>query len=425
MKKSKYANVITKANKALIHNALFGGIVKAKCDDSIKFLESLDEGQVFDTDDGNEFHQVLKNMRMVVDEDIDESNLVNFYFMERQKTELSIIPFVTRQCNFRCVYCYEKHSDDRMQPETYDSLLKCIEQLIDAKGYKVVSISFFGGEPMLEYEAIIEFTQRVNELAKRKNILFSGGMTTNAYLLSIGKLKKLVDLNITAYQITIDGLKETHDKARFLINKSGTWDKIIHNLLEARNSDLDFQITLRTNISDDIRATAKEFVEFLAQHFKDDKRFAFHCEAVKKLLYIANDPLKVIDNEPDAINELSSYAKSLGLNTVGISMFTRPFGLVCYAAKNDSFSIDYDGTVMKCTVHIEEKTNKVGNLSDGNLLLGDHLMSLWTSHDLMERCKTCVILPICYGKKCPAVNNTDSLCNDIIQMYRNSLEALL
>jgi len=425
MKKSKYANVVKQGNKALIHNTLFGGIIKANCDDSRTFLESVDTAHHFDIDESNDFHKILKDMRMVVDDGMDESSLVNLHYFERQQVELNIIPFVTKQCNFRCVYCYENHTNDKMQPETYESLLKCIENLVDAKGYKVINLSFFGGEPMLEYEAITVFAQKINELAERKNIIFNGSMTTNAYLLTFEKLKKLMDLNIRSYQITIDGLKETHDKARFLINKGGTWDKIIRNLQDAKNSDLRFRITLRTNISDEIMKSAKEFIEFMAQKFGSDERFSFHCEAVKKLRYIENDPLEVIDDESDAVNELSMYAKSLGLSIAGLTSFTKPFGLVCYAAKNDSFSIDYDGTVMKCTVHIEDEANKIGKLSDGNLNIEDHLMAPWTSKDLAEQCRSCAILPMCYGRKCPAINQPDDYCDGIIQMYQNTLRNLL
>jgi len=417
MKKSRYANIVSHGGRALIHNTLFGGVVKSACDASTEFLEKLATLDNVDVESDNEFHNELMKLRMIVDDDIDESNLVHYYYTEYLRHELFVIPVVTRQCNFRCVYCYEKHENKIMQSESYDRLYKSIEQAIDAKGYKVLRVSFFGGEPLLELDAIYEFAKRLKALAIEKKITFIGHITTNAYLLTYECFEKLVSVNVTGYQITIDGTKETHDVARPLVSGAGTWDVIMQNMIAAKESDLSFQIMLRTNLSESIMTQSHEYLAQMASLFKDDKRFQFHFEAVKKLKPVENDPLKILDDEPDAINKMTEEAISLGLSLSNFLTRIIPFRMICYAGKSDSVIIDTDGTVMKCTVHIDDDLNKVGLLTDEGALISDFKMAHWTAQALYDRCYSCDVLPICYGKSCPAVAYQDNRCDDLIQIY--------
>ena len=390
----------------MVHNSLFGGAIKAKCDESRQLFESLKNSETMLFDDTEELHMLLENMRMVVDENMDESNLANYYFMERQQYELFIIVMVTRQCNFRCVYYYENFVDVRMDDTTYNDLLTAIEHLIDTKGYKILRVSFFGGEPMLEYDSMCKFSEKAGELADRKEIFYRAGITTNGYLLTKEKLEKLSGLRVHDFMITVDGLKETHDKSRFLVNGKGTWDIIMKNLPDARDSKCDYSMTIRTNFGEEIQHTQDEFLRFLSQNFKDDEN------------------LDIVEDEAGVVSEMLITAKRMGLNIEGSLFFANPFSLVCYAAKNDSFTIDCDGKIMKCTVHLDIPENHIGGISEGKFQVKDHLAAMWTSGDLREKCKSCKILPVCYNKKCPAIIMPDEACEMYISNYENALKAL-
>lgn len=425
MRKSRFANVISHEGEYLIHNSLFGGVVKAKCSDSKAFLGSIESGQSFVYDENEGFHKVLSDMRMIVDDAMEESNLVDYYYMGSQGHELLIIPIVTRQCNFRCIYCYEEFRNEKMSAETWQNLLKAIEFLIDLKSYKSLRISYFGGEPLLEYGAICDFAEKLKELAHRKNVALFSGMTTNGYLLTKERLNKLISLNVTDYQITIDGLQKTHDNARFLVGKGGTWQTIIQNLIDAKDSPLDFKIVIRTNFTQEIFQSAEEYLKYISQYFMGDNRFGFHFEAVKTLHHTRNagKPMEARE-ETNIIYEMAKKGKELGLNMHEVKPSLFPFGLVCYAAKNDSLTIDCNGTVMKCTVHIDEAANHVGSIADGGLFIKDHLMSCWTTAKLPDKCSSCKILPICYGKHCPAiaVGCHEEPCNRLLSIYEDTLK---
>ena len=62
-----------------------------------------------------------------------------------------------------------------------------------------------------------------------------------------------------AHTVSIDGIKETHDKQRVLANGEGTYDTIMSNLLDIKNKTKSAiqKIIIRTNVSKDIYAHIK------------------------------------------------------------------------------------------------------------------------------------------------------------------------
>lgn len=249
-------------------------------------------------------------------------------------------------------------------------------------------------------------------------------MTTNGYLLTLDKLKKLVGLHISRYMITVDGLAETHDRQRPLIGNHGSWEQIIQNLRDAKNSDFDFSITIRTNFNDEIIKQARPYMEFLAKTFGGDQRFKYHFEAVKPLGGENDAELDTVTDESDSVYEISKIAREFSIINHGLVSCTVPFGLVCYAAKDDCLAVDSDGTIMKCTVSITDPKNHVGILAN-HFRIDNYKFAEWTSPNLPDACKECTILPICYGKKCPAANIiSTNQCNKYIKLYEYALRTL-
>ena len=76
---------------------------------------------------------------------------------------------VTEDCNMRCRYCFVHHNPARM---TIDTAMKALYFLLaqhDPKSKKTPSITFFGGEPTLEWNSIIvPIVKRGRELTDNK-----------------------------------------------------------------------------------------------------------------------------------------------------------------------------------------------------------------------------------------------------------------
>jgi len=326
---------------------------------------------------------------------------------------LDIIPLVTRQCNFRCIYCYEEHKNLRMKQKQYNSIVKWIQNSIENRLYNKVNVNFFGGEPLLEYNNIIKFLYKLYTLRQKySDVMFGFSMTTNGYLLTPEKFVELHKLGIRNYQITIDGTQDKHDRTRPLANNKGSWRQIIDNLVAASKTDLDFHIIIRTNYNYDSLDDQHEFFEFIAKAF--DNRFSVYFEPIKKLggkndcdLIVVNDIEQVA-----ATTYLLRDAIKLGLRNDTYESFISPCGKVCYAANPNSFVVDYDGTLKKCTLVIDDDRNNIGTLNeDGTINIDFKKHARWVSDGYIsgKSCIECKLLPICMGKRCPKAYVIDNI----------------
>ncbi|MDR1773924.1 MAG: radical SAM protein [Clostridioides sp.] len=144
----------------------------------------------------------------------------------------SLILQVTQNCNLRCEYCIysgtyknRTHTNKRMSVEL---AIKAIDYLMEhSKQKNELGISFYGGEPLLEFELIkkvVEYSQKVGE---GKDIYYN--LTTNATLFNEDIIKFFVQNKITV-MISLDRDKETHDKYRkFNGNNRSTHEIVLKN----------------------------------------------------------------------------------------------------------------------------------------------------------------------------------------------------
>jgi uncharacterized protein len=79
---------------------------------------------------------------------------------ERQMSEYDALKMrslqflVTEACNLQCVYCYEKHKRTKSLPVEF--MKAKIQEEMFNEGYDQLEIHFFGGEPLLRFDAIRE-----------------------------------------------------------------------------------------------------------------------------------------------------------------------------------------------------------------------------------------------------------------------------
>ena len=117
---------------------------------------------------------------------------------------------ITQGCNLRCKYCQVSKNPNVMSWETLKKVLDWATQNV----YRPY-ISFFGGEPLLEYEKIKWAIENY------PNIGF--GLSTNVTLLTPDKIKFFYDHNISLL-LSIDGIGDVHNATR------GGWDMFADRL---------------------------------------------------------------------------------------------------------------------------------------------------------------------------------------------------
>jgi len=136
---------------------------------------------------------------------------------------------LTEDCNLRCKYCFDDAFSDRTQCKynyvmdinMIDDIISFIEKTKDRT--KPSKIIFFGGEPLLNWNFIKEFLEK----AKDKNYTYS--INTNVTLLTDEIIDAFIKYKVFPI-LSLDGVKEAHDKNRIDKVKKGSWENIMKKL---------------------------------------------------------------------------------------------------------------------------------------------------------------------------------------------------
>lgn len=158
-----------------------------------------------------------------------------------------LLIYPTYQCNVRCWYCIQNHQDVVMSNDVIHKVKAHVKRILETnKKLKNFHISWFGGEPLLEYNTIIDITNYTLHLCNKHNVIFSASITTNGILLSEERIKHFKELNLNHYQITIDGHREKHNKVKRL-NKQSAFDLTVNNIKHIAEINPEATINMRIN----------------------------------------------------------------------------------------------------------------------------------------------------------------------------------
>jgi uncharacterized protein len=336
----------------------------------------------------------------------DEAGLVHEAYLQRYTDpSLHLIVLPTEQCNFRCVYCYESFLRNTMSTEIQDGLRKFVAR---DPALEHLSLDWFGGEPFVAREVVLENTRFFKEHCESSGISFTCGTCTNGYLLTPDYADQVIAAGLTNFQITLDGVSEEHDKRRLLQDGGRTFEVIWDNLCYLRSTDYDFDITIRHNFDPDTIPRLPEFLDMIANGFASDSRFSLALHAVGKWGGPNDAALTTLGGRDttEALRAGKRLAIERGLQDRLTLQSMQPDGYVCYAANPRSFVIGPEGRVYKCTVELDyHDRNIVGQLKpDGTMDLDWRKMALWCETDGMEegkKCTSCYFAPACHGAVCP------------------------
>jgi Arylsulfatase regulator (Fe-S oxidoreductase) len=163
-------------------------------------------------------------------ESIDESIVKNNIF------QLPHIVFeVTNSCNLDCTYCcfgklYEGYDTRNFKNINTHKAIKLLEYIvglrIQNKNDKL-TISFYGGEPLLNINFIKRIVGISNQLISEKEINIDYQMTTNATL--IHKHIDFLVLNNFRLLISLDG-NEVNQSYRVFKNNNNSFQRVIENI---------------------------------------------------------------------------------------------------------------------------------------------------------------------------------------------------
>lgn len=419
-KLSCYTSVIRcDSGEILLHNSFMGAIARIPAYKSEIIEIVLQEG-IKESDMCNQYLKELCEGGFFVPSDFDERKLIGEVLdKERESFRFNMIILPHENCNFRCKYCYEKFERGKMKSDIINGLKSFVNSKIkDSKELKELTISWFGGEPLLARDVIHELSDSFIDTCKQKGVNYSSSMTTNGYLLTPDVVTSLLERKIKGFQVTLDGPEVAHNKNRRLISGEGTYRKILDNILKMQDMDEEFFVRIRVNFNkSSIPSIEQWIIDEILPLFANDHRFAMSFHPVEKWGGPNDSTLDICDVEFASPTRLKFIEKSrvLDFSDQIIKEFLVPHGNVCYASKESSIVIGSDGTVYKCTVAFDDPRNIVGKVtSDGKLVINQKLWNLWTKIDDKDTtwCDSCSFYPSCQGRKCPltTINQNKPRC---------------
>lgn len=385
--------------------------LKVKKSDGKAFNALIEADELGDSDlEKHGFYRELVDKGYYIGENEDELfNIRTLYYESTMAPILSLTVMPTEKCNFRCRYCYEKFEKGRMTDEDQISLLKFIQKQIPRNAH--VHISWFGGEPLLAFDVIENIMRNVSAMCKARGRYFTSNMTTNAYLLTLDKFKTLYDYGVKAYQITLDGLRDDHNRQRFLANGEGTFDRIVEKLLAIKeHKEFRFaSITIRINITGNNVGRLNEFLEYYNSLFGEDKRFNVRFSMTGDY---GGDRVKNFRSQLLDGNDIREEIGKTGVynsNVVKISDIPEnfePMNKVCYTTGKNTYTIGSDLSVYRCTIYFyfDNPNNILGHITDnGELEINRCLNARWYIKDEESLCQCidCFYFPCCYRTYCP------------------------
>lgn len=322
---------------------------------------------------------------------------------DRINRNLNLIVMPTEKCNFRCTYCYEDFAIGKMQRSTIEGIKALVSRRLDRFGLQKLSLSWFGGEPLMAKDIVFELSEFFNDLHESGSLkYFTGGLTTNASYLTPAVLSRLVKARQNVYQISLDGFGAGHDVTRRHATGRGTFDGIWSNLIGARDSNLDFKILLRLHLTPENLESMETLVRNLAISFAGDQRFSVLFKLVENyggangadivsltedaagpavdgfMTELANAGIAAEDGVASEFESMDS-AMSEGSGDAGDATETTSEGCyVCYASKPWSLVIRANGAVNKCTVDLNSDLNNIGTIDQSGLLrIDNEKMAYW------------------------------------------------
>ena len=331
---------------------------------------------------------------------------------------LTILP--TGKCNFNCPYCFEsdkQFSRSAMSLENQNALLKYVQKNISK--HKSLKVGWFGGEPLLEPNIIKYLSEKIIKICNARFLPYSSEMTTNGYFLTEEVFKMLYSMKVYNYQITIDGVKEHHDKYRTTHNGKGTYDVIFSNLLRIKDlKQYKFaRILLRVNMLKDSVDKTNEFIDLFYSTFGDDHRFSITFMPVADFSN-ENNRTGLEKTTAEDINKILS-ANEIYTNKIFNEKEARIASLLpqrkCVSARKNTYVIAPDLSVYKCCIYFDHPSNKIGFISPtGDLVVNENKHRQWfTTNKLYTSCNDCFYYPVCKSTACPIRMNkkrNNSVC---------------
>ena len=322
-----------------------------------ELLELQKAGQLFSEDDYERFTDMMKGAPIK-----------------------SMCLHISHDCNLRCKYCFASTGDfgkgRKLMP--VETGKKAIDFLLTHSGNRHnLELDFFGGEPLMNWDAVKEIVDYARSKEEEYNKKFRFTVTTNGVLLDDDSID-YINKEMKNVVLSLDGRKCVNDNMRLAINGKGSYDvivpkfqKLVEKRLQGDNKEYYARGTFTKNNLD--------FAQDV-YHIADD--LGFDQLSVEPVIADASEPYAITEEDLPTI--FAEYEK-LAVEMIrrkkeegrcfnffhfmidldqGPCAIKRLRGCGC---GNEYVSVTPDGDIYPCHQFVGNDEWKMGNLDDETL----------------------------------------------------------
>ena len=375
-KKSLYNYIVSNGKKQYIYNTLYDSFVRL--DGSIEQI--LEENNT-------EIIQALLRQGIIVNANNDElsklKEICTCKLKHKKCYHFTITP--TLSCNARCFYCYEAGTlAQTVNAKKAKDIINFIKH--KAGNSKCISITWFGGEPLLACDVIEKITHELEQC-----YTIGASVLTNGSLLSVPNIKLLKRCHVNKIQLSIDGYSKCYEQRKAYADSKITFNSVIENIQHCISEEI--HVALRLNFDRNNYASIIELIEFLGNTFyKSDFLSAYPAELFGNQIiepYEENDLIV-------AMNHILQKLEEKNLLDIKGTVQKEIRGCACMAHDPYSLVIDPMGYLYHCEHDVGNPKLSIGTIYTGIQEL-DSKRNIIPLPDKNEKCNTCVFYPKCLG----------------------------
>lgn len=323
------------------------------------------------------------------------------YLTNRCITDMTLQ--VTNNCNMCCRYCAFScnsvmNRDHEKISMAWDTAKKCIDFLFyHSVNANEVTISFYGGEPLLDYELIFKCVKYAERTFSSKRVNYV--MTTNATVIN----DKIIDF-LAEYKflltISFDGPKTVHNYHRkFLLNGNDTYNVVYSNvkrMVKRQPSYFRECVLINPVIFDD--ENSEIVYDYFFREFQIEKeRVTLRRATMSGIDYIEKKIDQLHTVQPSYMSEEfpEDIKKDLDRTFCERSVIPRKWqhNGPCVPGVKMIFA-DVDGRFFPCEKCPEENYFIIGNVERG-IDISKTLCLMNFEQELNNQCKTCWAMRYC------------------------------
>lgn len=286
-------------------------------------------------------------------------------------------------CNLGCRYCYQWRNGTNQKHTLmpWDVARDAVNYLVwRSGGRNDLQITFFGGEPLLNYSMVRRVVQYCKSIEERSSKRFTFELITNGTLLEKEVVDFLVKHRFLLF-ISIDGWKEMHDYNRpSLVRGMDMYQTILNNALYANDQYVKHKlptIKVRANLTGKFHDA-----EAVAKYFESLGFGLIGIGAIEPLPHGDPSPAALNEEQMEALSDRSWQVMKEALHEMEngrrpgpylrrkINQATSPMtkrawhGITCGVARNTTI-VDNRGNLYPCHRYAEMKAFEIGNVKTG------------------------------------------------------------